>query len=393
MIDESEYLFLRGRVAEHAIIRALGIGQGDEVVIQAFTCVAVPAPILMAGARPVYMDIEPGTYNLDPEQLDAAITRNTKAVIVQHTFGIPADMDRVLEVARRHGLAVVEDCCHTLASRFNGVTVGNFAEGAFFSHRWGKPIVLGAGGRAIVRGEQACARFRKICEASLPPTTGSKLRGLVEYLAHESLLRPSLFWLVRDIFRLLSRNGLVMPTFDEKELHGLMSDVDFRAPRWHQRLIASRLANINEDSGFRRTVARQYSDVLTAFRSHTFDLDERYDPVLLRYPLLVVDKTAVLRKARASRIELGDWYVSAVHPLCVPDDLERIGYRVGSCPVAEAVSRMIVTLPIHRRITPCYVEKTIDFLRELDKEGLLAAQGSFDAHRNYPTLGMERGKR
>ncbi len=379
MTHETDYYFFRGRVAEHAIIQALGIGPGDEVAIQAFTCVAVPAPIFMAGAKPIYVDIDPGTYNLDAQRLEASLTPNTRAVIVQHTFGIPADMDAVLKVARRHGLAVIEDCCHTYASSYRGATVGSFGEAAFFSHRWGKPIVLGAGGRAVVRGEQLCAAFQKVCASSRPTSVAKTMRIVVEYLAHETLLKPSMFWLARDIFRRLSRNGLVMPTFDEKEMEGLMSDAGKRIPDLHRRWLTRYLCKLNENTEFRRSVADQYRRVLRDLGAQTCDLDERFDPVFLRYPLLVENKRDVLQKARERGIELGDWFVSAVHPLSAADDLKRIGYEIGSCPVAESVSRTIVTLPIDHRIRAPYIKKTIEFLKELGSERLLTAPSFMDA--------------
>jgi dTDP-4-amino-4,6-dideoxygalactose transaminase len=330
----------------------------------------------MAGAKPIYVDIDAGTYNVDANALESRLTTKTRAVIVQHTFGIPADMDAVLKVARRRGVAVIEDCCHTLASAFNGMKVGSFAEAAFYSHRWGKPIVLGAGGKAVVRGEQLCAEFRKVCASSQPTPSLKVVRIILEYLAHENLLPPSMFWLVRDIFRSLSRNGLVMPTFDEKELQGLMSDAGRRIPKLHWRWLTRHLTKLDADTRFRRTVASKYGAALKALGALTFDLDERFDPVFLRYPVLVDSKRVVLEKARKRRIELGDWFVSAVHPLSSVDDLRRIGYEAGSCPVAEAVSHSVITLPIDHRITPRYIQRTIAFLNELASEGLLSAPNS-----------------
>jgi dTDP-4-amino-4,6-dideoxygalactose transaminase len=109
--------FQRGRIALYAILKALGIGSGDEVIIQAFTCVAVPCPVLATGARPVYADID-GTLNLDPSSVEARLTPRTKAIVVQHTFGIPANMDRLLRTANECGIYLIEDCCHTVASSY-----------------------------------------------------------------------------------------------------------------------------------------------------------------------------------------------------------------------------------------------------------------------------------
>lgn len=373
MTPTAEYHFFRGRVAQHAILKALRLGPGDEVAVQAFTCVALPAPVLMLGAKPLYIDIDPTSYNVNLGHLSASITKRTKAVIVQHTFGIPAEMDPIVEISRRWGAAVVEDCCHTLASAYKGKTVGSFGAASFTSHRWGKPIVLGAGGTARVRGEDLCVRFHEVCVTSQNTPRAKVLQVLIEYLAHENLLRPSMFWIVRDIFRMLSRRKVVMPTFDEHELRGLMVDAGRRIPEVHRRWLVRRLIKLNQNTAHRRAVANRYGQTLKGLGAQTFSIEEYMDPVFLRYPFLVNDKPRLLQKARERRIELGDWFVSAVHPLLSPDDLKRVGYEIGSCPVAEAVAQTVVTLPIHKGITQRYVEKTINFLDEAANEGLLEA--------------------
>lgn len=365
--------FFRGRVAEQAILRAMRIGAGDEVILQAFTCIATPLPILAVGAKPVFVDVDARTYNLDPGRLEAAITKKTKVIMVQHTFGIPADMDRVLAIARSYNLAVVEDCCHTLASAFRGKIVGSFGDAMFSSHRWGKPVVLGAGGKATVRGENYCNQLSEVYEESQTPGTVGVLRVLAEYVLYECLLRPSTFWWQRDVFRLMSRLRLVQPTFTKAEASGTMMDAGRRMPAIHKRWLASRLQRLGDDSEFRRLVANAYSKVLHEMNAQMCELDERYNPVFLRYPLLVGNKDRVLHIARKRSVELGDWYVSAVHPMCTPAELETMGYEAKSCPVAEMISDHVVTLPIHSKINAKEVQKTIDLLKELAAENLLRA--------------------
>ena len=170
-----------------------------------------------------------------------------------------------------------------------------------------------------------------------------------------------------------------MPTFDEDELRGLMVDADRRIPEVHRRWLARRLADLGKNTEFRRSIANQYGRTLKSLGAQTFEIDERSDPVFLRYPFLVENKPRLLQKARERRIELGDWFVSAVHPLSSRDDLRRVGYEIGSCPVAEAVSQTVVTLPIHPRITQRYAAKTIDFLHQAAAEGLLTPPSFIEA--------------
>src|ERR1022692_1606882 len=173
--------FLRGRIAMCAILKALGIGRGDEVIIQAFTCVAVPCPVLATGAEPVFADIDASTFNLDPSSVEERITARTRAIVVQHTFGIPADMDSILRIARSRGIYVIEDCCHTLASSYRGARVGTLGDAAFSAYRWGKPLVLGIGGTAIIHAEEPRKRMREISRSSRIPGALATARIRAEY--------------------------------------------------------------------------------------------------------------------------------------------------------------------------------------------------------------------
>src|SRR6185436_2552703 len=101
-----------GRSAQYLILRALGLSKTDQVLIQAFTCIAVPNAVLWVGAQPAFADIDE-SYNLDPQRVRRAITPNTKALIAQHTFGIPADMEALHQIADEHHLVLIEDCCHS----------------------------------------------------------------------------------------------------------------------------------------------------------------------------------------------------------------------------------------------------------------------------------------
>jgi perosamine synthetase len=363
--------FFRGRVAQEAILRAMNIGVGDEVIVQAFTCIATPLPILAVGATPIFVDVDARTYNLDPGKLDTAVTNNTKAIMVQHTFGIPADMDRVMEFAARYNLAVIEDCCHTLASGFSGQTVGTMGDAMFSSHRWGKPLVLGAGARATIRGEAYCKRLSELYEEAQRPGTLAVLQVFAEYVPYELLLRPSTFWWQRDLFRFLSRLNLVKPTFTKTEVSGAMTDAGLRMPTIHERWLVSRLKRLDENSQFRRSVADVYSNALGALNAQSCELDQRSDPVFLRYPLLVRNKGRVLHLARKRAVELGDWYTSPVHPMHSPSELRTMGYEAKSCPVAEMIADHIVTLPIHSKINSKVVQRTVALLEELATEDLL----------------------
>src|SRR4051794_11309390 len=124
-------LFWRGRVALYAILRSLGVGPGDEVVVPAFTCVAVPNAILYTGARPVYVDIDERTYTPDPAAVAGAVGASTRAILAQNTFGLSSDMEALRAAAPPHAV-VIDDSTHGLGGAHRGSPAGAGADAAFF---------------------------------------------------------------------------------------------------------------------------------------------------------------------------------------------------------------------------------------------------------------------
>ena len=148
------FSFDSGRSSLLAILKCLGIGPGDEVLLQAFTCVAVVNPILWVGAKPVFVDIEKDGFNMDPVDLKKKITKRSKVLIVQHTFGQPARLQQILKIARNHRLLVVEDCAQALGAEYQGRKVGTFGIAAIFSFGRDKVISSVFGGMAVTSDSQ-----------------------------------------------------------------------------------------------------------------------------------------------------------------------------------------------------------------------------------------------
>lgn len=135
-----------GTASLELIFRALGIGPGDEVIVPAYTYVASASAVLQVNAVPIFVDVEPDTYNLDPDKIEAAITPRTRAIEPVHFGGQPADMDRILEIARKHDLYVVEDAAHGHGSEWRGRKVGALGNAGSFSFQSSKNMTAGEGG-------------------------------------------------------------------------------------------------------------------------------------------------------------------------------------------------------------------------------------------------------
>jgi perosamine synthetase len=363
-------LFWKGRVALYAILRALGVGQGDEVVVPAFTCVAVPNAILYTGASPVYVDIDEATYTPDPEAVAAAVGPRTRVILAQNTFGLSSDIEALSNVAAQNGVAVVDDCAHGLGGRYRGLPTGVSADAAFYSTQWTKPISTGLGGIAVTRDPQLARELRALEEAAREPSSREKalLRALV--FARDRLAGPRTIQAGRTVYRTLGRLGVLPASSSGQELDAPVMPADFFCRM--SSLQASRgeraLQALPDVVVRRRAVAAFYSEWLAAHGCAPAHEPPSSVHAFLRYPLRVRGRDAFRRRASSRGVSLGDWFDSPLHP--IEGDLTPWGYRRGGYPVAERITAEIVNLPTdvardgpQLRAVEKLLEESVDHIR------------------------------
>ncbi len=151
-----------GTAALHVALAALGVGSGDEVITTPLSCIASANPILFTGARPVFGDVDPETYNLEVAGIEKRITSRTRALLPVHLFGHPLDLDPILELARARGLPVIEDACQATGARYKGRAVGGFGTVGCFSLYANKIITSGEGGMLVTGDAELAERMRAI---------------------------------------------------------------------------------------------------------------------------------------------------------------------------------------------------------------------------------------
>jgi perosamine synthetase len=357
-------LYARGRVALYAILRALDIGPGDEVILPAFTCVAVPNAILYTGARPVWVDIDPRTYCLDSAAVEAVITARTKAVLAQNTFGLSADLDAIMAIARRGHLTVIDDCTHGLGGRYRGKPNGATAPLSFFSTQWSKPMSTGLGGFAVDRVGAAADRLRAL-EMSAAEPSAVRVAALRTLLyGRERAGGGRLFRSGRAMYRAFGRLGVVPGSSSQDELEGTAMPNGFlaRLSESQARLGSDRIGRLPIEIERRRRIAHRYSDWLVAEGRTAAAEPTEAEHAFLRYPLRVADRPRLIAAAERAGVDLGDWFVSPIHP--ATDHLERWGYVAGTAPNAERACREIVNLPTDPTLGDGNVDRVLSFLAE-----------------------------
>lgn len=158
-----------GTAALEVAVSAIGIGPGDEVIVPDFTFVATASAVLSVGAMPVFVDVNPDTYCINPEEIQKAITPRTKAVIVVHLGGHPADMEAIVDLCRTHQLYLIEDCSHAHGSEWRGKKVGSFGDFGTFSFQQGKLLTAGEGGAVVTNNADLERKARSIHDCGRLP--------------------------------------------------------------------------------------------------------------------------------------------------------------------------------------------------------------------------------
>ena len=366
------FTFWKGRVALYAILKALDVRPGDRVVLPGYTCFAVPSAVVFAGAQPVYADIDPETFHPSPEGTMKACRagERPRAILIQHTFGIPADAARIVAWAREQGIVVIEDCAHVLGSRYrDGLgawqEVGTLGDAAFFSSQWNKPVSTGIGGWASTCNPELAAALERFHAANCAPPSLKETYLLAVQVAVRGIASsPWVYWSTLSMYRWLYMRGVLVGSSSGDELHGVMPDDYAKRMSGFQEFLLRRRMRDRSHMAHRRHLKAIYDDCLKSAGMAVLKVPEYADAIPLRYPVRVSDKKRVLAEARGRRIELGDWYP---HPIDLPEGVSgaAFGYQDGLCPEGERAAREVINLPMHGRISEREARRIVDFLKQV----------------------------
>lgn len=356
------FAFWKGRVALYAILKATGIGSGDEVILPGYTCVMDVNPIKYLGGKPVYVDIEPSTFNINVDLLQEKITPNTKVIIAQHTYGYPCDMDAIMSIAEKNNIPVIEDCCLALGSKYQGKTVGTFGKAAYFSFQWNKSFTTGLGGMVLINDSELAEKIDSLRTETCKPSKKEVLMLAIQLAIYRAFVYPRTTAFAQRLFRYLTKRGAVVGSSSTSEFKPVMADDFFKGMSNVQAKSGLRqLKKIEQNITHRKKMAQFYDQLLEeqGWIARKYDRSTM-DPVMVRYPVRIAEKDRTLAEATKAGIELGSWFECPLHPIETP--LDAYDYEIGMCPEAEKVSREVVNLPLHPRMNEKTAKKTVEFI-------------------------------
>ncbi len=348
-------LFDSGRTALYFLLQALNIKTGDEVIIQSFTCSVVPASIIWTGAVPIYADIDK-TYNLDPEKLSKLITPKTKAVIIQHTFGTPANIDKIVSVCKSKKIILIEDCAHGFGNSYKGQKLGTFGQASFYSFGRDKVISGVWGGAVSINDSQIFENLRKLT-SKLPRHT---LSWTLKQLIYPPLMfvitkTYSFFKLGKVLHFCFRRLHLLSDAITPQEKQGIKPKTFYQGlPSPLCLLVINQLKKIDAFIQHRQRLAHFYSEKLNT----KFDPSSSY----LRYSLEIDNPQKIRSKSALKNIFLGDWYTTVIAPKDI--NLSHFMYQTGSCPQAEAMTQKIINLPTNPNLSLADAQKVVNIIKQ-----------------------------
>jgi perosamine synthetase len=309
-----------GTAALHLIVKALRLGPGDEVLVPSFTFAASVNVLLYEGVTPVFCDIEPVTYNLDPADLEKRITSRTRAIMAVDVFGHPADWEAINEIALRYKLKIIDDSCEALGAEYDGRKLGQFGSAAAFAFYANKQITTGEGGALVTNNSEIAAAARSMRNQG---------RGeMGSWLEHERL------------------------------------GFNYRMDEMSAALGVSQLQRIHEFLEGRRKVAELYTRRLRGVRGvRTPVVSPRVRMSWFVYVITLdeqIDRQALVESLRERQIPVR-CYFSPIHLQRYIQ--ERKDCRSDGLPVTESVASRTLALPFHNRLSPGEVEEVADALR------------------------------
>ncbi len=304
-----------GTSALHLALLAAGIGPGDEVITVPFTFVASVAAILYTGARPVLVDIDSGSFTMDPSAIEAAVTPRTKAILPVHLYGQPADMDPLMEIARRHGLVVIEDAAQAHGAKYKGRPAGSIGHMACFSFYPGKNLgAYGEGGAVTTSNADYARRVR----------------------------------MLRDWGQ-------------DRKYHHLLRGFNYRMEGFQGAILRVKLRHLEKWTEARRTIVKKYNELLANSGVETPREMPYARHVYHVYTLRADDRDGLQSALAAEGIQTGIHYPVPVHLQPAYADL---GYGAGAFPCAEAAAKQVLSLPLYPELSSQAVAEVAEAVRK-----------------------------
>lgn len=349
------------RSGMYEFFKALDAKQDEEIIYQSFTCVAAVNPAIWAGFKPVFADIDTKTFSYDLSSLKSKISDKTRAIVIQHTFGIPAELEAVSEFAKSKGILILEDC----AQIYGNPEIGKYSDAVVFSFGRDKPVGGVNGGMLVVKDSKLSDKikesFTKLGDSgfiwnyqqAVYQISWGIVRGLWKF---DRLSK--VFHLLFTRLGLLSRattpeeKRLIRPKYIPSKMSNILASVTMSQFNDRNEILNQRIENVNYY--YKKLSSIDGFEISPVLEGNS----------LVRFPILTEDRDQLMKYLSVNMVQGGDWYSTPIAPIEV--DPSMLGYE--KCEITESANSKILNLPTHANIgeeeRKRIVELILDFYKE-----------------------------
>lgn len=308
-----------GTSALHLALVSAGIGPGDEVITSSNTFIATAEAISYTGAKPVFVDIDPASANIDPNEIEKAITRQTRAIIPVHLYGRPADLDPILAIAKRHRLLMIEDACQAHGAKYNGKRVGGFGHSAAFSFYPGKNLgAYGEGGALTTNDDEVAKLVRSL------RTHGESSRYLHKYIGY-----------------------------------------NYRMDGFQAAVLNVKMNHLDDWSAKRRAFSSLYRQLLTDSHVQLPEDSPESECVYHLFVVYVDNRDQVRAEMEKRGVQTAVHYPVPIH---LQEAFAEMGYRRGSLPFTERACERVISMPLFPEMSEEQVRYSAEAIAEVTSQ-------------------------
>lgn len=371
-VNSKIYSFYNWRSALFHALKIIWIKKNDEVIVSWYTCVSVSNAIIQSWAKIIYCDIEQKNLWLDTIELQNKITKNTKVIIIQHTFWKPSEIKKIISIAKKYNIIVIEDCAHGLWSRVNWEKLWSFWDFSIFSTWRDKVISWVTWGFLIINNKNYFASAKKITWKLKMPSITLILRNLfyniVAYFAYKTY---DFFKLWKAIIFVSRKFNIITEILSKNEKKCNYKNFYLKLPNSLAYLASKELEHIKLITIHRVAIADFYNEnVDNKYIKIVFSKLKSEKNNYFRYPILVKSEKVAWELYSYMRknwvLLWNSWSKINIVPMW--SDLNKAQYKIWSCPKAEDISKRILLLPNHKLITPSDTNKVVQLLNNFKKD-------------------------
>ena len=358
--------FYNWRSAIYHCLKLIWVEKYDEVIVSWYNCISVSNAVIQSWAKIIYSDINQKNLWLDLVDLESKINENTKVIIVQHTFWKPSDIVEIIKVANKNNILVIEDCAHSLWSRVNWKKLGSFWDFSIFSTWRDKVISSVTWGFLIINNESYFNKIDEVKNKLKMPSRILVLKNLFYNIsAYKAYKTYDFFKLWRVVIYLSRKFNLITEILTSTEKNCNFNEFNYKLPNSLAYLTSKELVNIKLISNHRASIAEFYDWLLKNKRIKIlFKLTKKEKNNYFRYPILVKSektKNELYNYMRKNDIILWNTW-SWINIVPIWSNLKKAKYIIWNCPIAEDISKRILTLPNHNYISAQDAKKVVELL-------------------------------